>query len=212
MKIAIFNFTLFGINSYVVYDEALRECVVVDPGMMDHVEDQALSDFVERNKLKVIGIVNTHLHIDHVMGNRFIIDEYQAPVMASPADEFLGKRLNDQARQFGLPPISDTVEISRPLKDGDVIKVGNGELHVIAVPGHSPGGLALYDKEDGFLISGDALFEGSIGRTDLPGGDYHQLIDGIRKKLMALPDSTVVYPGHGNPTTIGQERIANPYL
>mgnify|MGYP001783160597 FL=1 len=113
---------------------------------------------------------------------------------------------------LGITERAEAVTITSPLQDGEVIKIGNGVLHVIHVPGHSPGHIALYDKEDGFIIGGDILFQGSVGRTDLPGGNHNQLIEGIRKRLMTLPDDTIVYPGHGNETTIGLERAHNPFL
>ncbi|MCM1153000.1 MAG: MBL fold metallo-hydrolase [Muribaculum sp.] len=212
MKVAIFQFALFGINTYVVYDPATLACIVVDPGMMDAAEKEALSRFVEKNGLHVEGIVNTHLHIDHVIGNKYLGEKYGARVSASSLDAFLGDRLDQQARQFGLSLNVDAIKIDRDLKDGDIIKIGEGELKVLAVPGHSPGGIALYDEKDGFVISGDSLFEGSVGRTDLPGGDYLQLINAVRDKLLTLPEATKVYPGHGPSTTIARELRYNPYL
>ena len=124
----------------------------------------------------------------------------------------LGERMKEQAMMFGIDRDFSGVDISSYLTDGEIIKIGNGELEVICVPGHSPGSVALYDKADGFVIVGDALFQGSIGRTDLPGGDYRTLIGSITKRLLTLPDDTVVYPGHGAPTTIGEEKRSNPYL
>ena len=120
--------------------------------------------------------------------------------------------MKDQARMFGIPEEVEDVSLGHELKDGDVITIGSGRLQVLAVPGHSPGGIALYDAEDGFLISGDSLFAGSIGRTDLPGGNFSMLIESIRSKLLTLPPDTVVYPGHGPATTIGHELSDNPFL
>lgn len=212
MKIAIFEFALFGINTYVVYDLATKASVVVDPGMMNSDEKEALGSFIEREGLHVEGVINTHLHIDHVIGNKYVSDKYKVPVSASKSDDFLGKRVNEQAREFGLPLSVDVVEADRDLKDGDTLKIGDGELKVLAVPGHSPGGIALYDKEGGYVISGDSLFNGSIGRTDLPGGDYRQLIKAVKEKLLTLPPETKVYPGHGPATTVGRELHSNPFL
>lgn len=212
MQIAIFQFSMFGINTYLVFDEDSKECLVVDPGMSNPEEEKAIENFISTKGLTLKHIVNTHLHIDHVVGIPFLREKYGAPVMAHPGDEFLGKRVADQAAMFGLRMKPEVIEISEYLEDGDKIQLGNGNLEVIAVPGHSKGSICLYDPKDGFLISGDALFQGSIGRTDLPGGNYKELIDNIHDKLLGLPDETVVYPGHGPATTIGEEKRSNPFL
>lgn len=212
MKIAVFQFYLFGITTYVVYDPATSSCAVIDPGMLGPKEEQAMSDFIERNHLKVTNIINTHLHIDHVIGNAYMKKTYGAPVLATKEDEPLGQRVKQQAQMFGIPEKVDDVVIDKYLKDGDIIKIGDGELKVIAVPGHSPGSIALYDEADGFVIAGDALFQGSIGRTDLPGGNHQQLISSIKNRLLTLPPSTIVYSGHGPSTTIAAESRHNPFL
>lgn len=212
MKVAIFQFSLFGINTYVVYDPETLSCAIIDPGMLGNREEKAMTDFIDKNKLKVTHIINTHLHIDHAVGNNFLKNTYNVPVLAHKDDEPLGERMQQQAYMFGINEKFKGVEITEYLTDGDIIKIGDGELEVICVPGHSPGSVALYDKKDNFLIAGDALFKGSIGRTDLPGGSHSQLISSIKEKLLTLPDNTVVYPGHGPATTIGDERRLNPYL
>ena len=212
MKVAIFTFSLFGINTYVVYDPTTLECAIIDPGMMGREEEEAMDKFISRNNLKVTNLINTHLHIDHVVGDRYVREHFGVKVKAHKDDAVLGERLQEQARMFGIPEKFDGVEISEYLKDGDVIRIGEGELKVIHVPGHSQGSIALYDEKDGFMIAGDILFAGSIGRTDLPGGNHEQLISGIKSKLLSLPDNTVVYPGHGPSTTIGAERYSNPFL
>lgn len=212
MKIAKFEFSLFGINTYVVYDPDSKECAIIDPGMLGKEEQNAMKNFISHENLTVRHLINTHLHIDHAVGNKFIVDNYDTPLKAHKNDEILGERIKQQAASFGIREKVDVVPVSEYLEEGDVISIGKGKLEVIHVPGHSQGGIALYDKEDGFLISGDSLFAGSIGRTDLPGGNGSQLIRNIKDKLLTLPDSTVVYPGHGSPTTIGYERKHNPFL
>lgn len=212
MKIVKFGFSLFGINTYVVVDPSTGKCAIVDPGMIDPEEENALADYIERNEYQVTHVINTHLHIDHVAGNHFAIERFHVPVLAHQDDESLGERIDLQAAQFGMSEKIDNVTISTYLHDGDTIEIGEGRLEVLHVPGHSQGSVVLYDREGGFVIVGDALFAGSIGRTDLPGGSYPQLIDSIKSKLMSLPDSTVVYPGHGPATTIGIERLSNPFL
>ncbi|MBD5195042.1 MAG: MBL fold metallo-hydrolase [Bacteroidales bacterium] len=212
MKVAKFEFSLFGINTYVVVDEATRKCAIIDPGMINKEEEDAMKKFVISNNLTVTHIINTHLHIDHAIGNIKAAALFDAPISAHKEDEFLGERMKQQAQMFGISEKVADVSINSYLTDGDIIKIGEGELTVLHVPGHSPGGIALYDKKDGFVISGDSLFAGSIGRTDLPGGDMTTLLNSVKSKLMTLPDSTIVYPGHGPATTIGRERNSNPFL
>ena len=203
---------MFGINTYVVYDPEAKEAAIVDPGMSRKDEFEAMEKFIEREGLKVTHLINTHLHIDHAVADNWVKARYGVPVEAHEADAMLGERIKQQAIMFGVQAEDAAVEIERRLEEGDVVRIGNGELHVLHVPGHSPGSICLYDKEDGFVIVGDALFEGSIGRTDLPGGNHRQLIDAIRSKLLTLPKDTVVLSGHGDATSIGREMESNPYL
>lgn len=212
MKVTRFTFSLFGINTYVVSDPATKACAIIDPGMLAPEENEAMTRFIEREGLKVEHLINTHMHIDHVAGNSFVTDRYGVPVSGHVKDATLAERVEMQAQQFGLPPVVHSFKIDVPLTEGDVIKIGEGSLKVLHVPGHSPGSIVLYDEADGFLIAGDVLFRGSIGRTDLPGGDFDTLISGITTKLMTLPGDTVVYPGHGEPTTIAHERSSNPFI
>lgn len=203
---------MFGVNCYVLWDPDTREAAIVDPGMADRAECDALDDFLTRNKLHATQLIDTHMHLDHIFGNLHVKERYGLPVRAAKADEFLGLTLNDQAARFRLPVKAEDHGIDMELKDGDVLHVGGEELRVLAVPGHSPGSIALYAPESGFVITGDALFAGSIGRTDLPGGDFATLVGSICEKLMKLPPETVVLPGHGAETTIGRELKSNPYI
>ena len=212
MKIVKFAFSLFGINTYIVYDPSSRKAAVIDPGMIDSDEEEALAAFVKREGLTVTHIINTHLHIDHAIGDKYAKKIFGAPVYAHRADEPLGARMTQQAQMFGLAARIDSVSVNSYLEDGDVIRIGSGELEVIHVPGHSPGGIALYDAKDGFVIAGDSLFAGSIGRTDLPGGDMKTLLNAVKGRLLTLPPETVVYSGHGPETTIGREAAVNPFL
>ena len=212
MKIAVFQLSLFGINTYVIYDPPTGCAAIIDPGMINEEEENAIDNFISRNNLKVTHIINTHLHIDHAIGNAHAVNAYKAPLHAHPDDFMLNDSMQTQAEMFGLPFRVNVADIDSPLHDGESIRIGEGTLQVIHMPGHSPGGVALYDKADGFLISGDSLFEGSVGRTDLPGGDMTALISAIKEKLLTLPDDTVVYPGHGGPPTIARERRTNPFL
>lgn len=212
MQVAIFQFSLFGINTYLVFDPDTKECAVIDPGMSSREEEKALENFIAEKGLALRQIINTHLHIDHVAGIPFLQKKYGAPVIAHEGDKFMADGIKEQARMFGLDLPLDNIEISEYIKAGDEIKIGKGTLKVLEVPGHSKGSIALYDKEGGYIITGDALFKGSIGRTDLPGGNYRELIDSIDKELLSLPDDTVVLPGHGPSSTIGEEKQSNPFL
>ena len=212
LKVARFGFYMFGINTYVVYDPEEKEAAIIDPGMSRPQEFEALEKFIDREGLKVTHLINTHLHIDHAIADSWVKARYGVPVEANADDSILGSRLLEQARMFGVRSEDAAVEIDRQLKDGDTVRIGGGELKVLHVPGHSPGSICLYDKEDDFVIVGDALFQGSIGRTDLPGGNHRQLVDAIKNKLLTLPRETMVLPGHGDHTTIGEEWDSNPYL
>lgn len=212
MKIKTFPLLLFGVNCYVVYDPEKKEAAIVDPGIVDNREIEEIDRFFKENDLKVVAVINTHLHIDHVLANAGLAEKYGVPVMAHADDEFLGLDLQSQIQKFHLPFKLKNAGVTQHLEDREKIKIGRGELDVIHVPGHSPGGIGLYDPEGGFLISGDTLFDGSIGRTDLPGGSLARLLESIKKRFYSLPDETVVYPGHGEPTTIGREKASNPYV
>ena len=212
MQVAIFQFSLFGINTYVVFDPATDKCAIIDPGMVNVREQDAIRKFIEAKTLEVTHIINTHLHVDHSIGNTWAVKTFGAPVLAHKDDEFLGRSLATQATAFGVPGEVNNVNIDHYLTEGEKIHIGEGTLEVLHVPGHSPGSVVLYDRQDGFIIAGDVLFSGSVGRADLPGGNMHRLIDGITNKLLTLPDSTIVYPGHGPATTIGCEKRSNPYL
>ena len=212
LKVAKFGFYMFGINTYVVYDPIDKDAAIIDPGMSRKEEFDAIEKFIEREGLKVTHLINTHLHIDHAIADNWVKEKYGVPVEAHSDDASLGERMKQQALMFGLRASDVSVEIDRTLKEGDVVKIGQGELKVLHVPGHSPGSICLYDKEDDFVIVGDALFQGSIGRTDLPGGNHRQLVDAIKNKLLTLPRDTMVLSGHGGKTTIGDEWDGNPYL
>ena len=212
LKIAKFGFYMFGINTYLVYDPEEKEAAIIDPGMSRKQEFDALENFIEKEGLKVTHLINTHLHIDHAIADNWVSEKYGVPVEAHPDDAMLGERIKQQAQMFGVEAEDVAVEVGHPLKEGDTVKIGRGELKVLHVPGHSPGSICLYDKEDGFVIVGDALFQGSIGRTDLPGGNHRQLVDAIKNKLLTLPRETAVLSGHGDVTTIGREWDGNPYL
>ncbi len=212
MKIKQIQNNPFQENTYVVWDEASMEAAIVDCGALFPQEEERIEAFVNDNNLKVKYILNTHLHLDHCFGNAWAARRYGILPMAHEEDETLLARMGEQARMFGLPFEVRTEKLGGYLKDGDVLTLGENRIEVIHTPGHSRGGLCFYIPSAGWLISGDSLFEGSIGRTDLEGGSYATLIKSITERLMALPEDTVVYPGHGPYTTIGDEKKSNPFL
>lgn len=198
-------------NTILLYDET-QEAILVDCGCYTDHERNKLSTFLKRHELTLKALLSTHLHIDHVLGNNFIRDTFGLLTQAAQADEFLIDNAIEYAAALGLKGVEQPSQIGIYLKDGDLIRFGNTSLKVIAVPGHSPGGLCFYSEADRLLIAGDVLFAGSIGRADLPGGDYKALINGIKSKLFTLPDDVVVLPGHGPTTTIGKEKRTNPFF
>ena len=212
MKIKQIQNNPFQENTYVVWDEASMEAAIVDCGALFPQEEERIEAFVSDNNLKVKYILNTHLHLDHCFGNAWAAEHYGVLPMAHEDDETLLARMGEQVRMFGLPFEVKTEKLGGYLKDGDVLTLGENRIEVIHTPGHSRGGLCFYIPSAGWLISGDSLFEGSIGRTDLEGGSYATLIKSITERLMTLAEETVVYPGHGPYTTIGDEKKSNPFL
>lgn len=212
LKRAKFSFYLFGINTYVVYDPDAREAAIIDPGMTRPEEFDAMEKFIARENLSVTHLINTHLHIDHAIANQWVKRKYDVAVETHPLEGNLGRMMMQQGAAFGVAGAEGPIEIERPLHDGDTVRIGSGELKVLHVPGHSPGSIVLYCEKEGFAIAGDTLFEGSVGRSDLPGGNHRQLIDAISSKILTLPEETVIYPGHGDPTTVGNEKKMNPFL
>ena len=212
LKITRFVLNPFQENTYIVYDEQSKDAVIVDPGMYYEEENKAVESFISDNGLRLTAVINTHMHLDHCFGAKFLHDKYGVGVSAHASDAPLGQSLPEQCRRFGINNCKEGLDIARPLADGDTICIGDSVLNVIHIPGHSPGGIALYCPRQKFVIVGDSLFKGSIGRTDLEGGNQEVLVRAIRKGLLTLPDDTVVLSGHGEPTTIGQERMSNPFL
>ena len=197
-------------NTYILYDES-GDCAIIDPGMDTAREQNVVVNFIRDNHLKPVLLLNTHCHIDHVLGNKFIFDQYGLKPKFHEGELPVLEAVVAYAPMMGI-----RYEVS-PVPDGylpetGAIKFGNTELQLIFAPGHSPAHLCFYDKEANILVGGDVLFRGSIGRSDLPGGNFTQLIDNIEQKLFTLPDDCTVYPGHGPETTIGQERRSNPFL
>lgn len=211
MKVKVFINNPWQQNTVLLYDET-GEAVVVDCGCFAKDEEENLKAFLSENRLKPVALLDTHLHIDHIFGNGFIQETYGLKAQASQADEFLIEHAIEYAALLGISGITQPPRLGGYLKDGDTVEFGHSKLSVIAVPGHSPGGLCFYSEADRLLIAGDVLFAGSVGRSDFPGGDSQLLLDGIRDKLFVLPDEVKVIPGHGPATTIGEEKKYNPFF
>lgn len=202
----------FGENMYILWDEESRDAVIVDPGMMRNAEREMVTKFIEGQQLNVKHVLLTHMHLDHVTGARWLANETGADVCANSQDAQLGLELPKQVAQFGMEFEVEPLTIDRDLVEGDTIQLGDELIQVLHVPGHSPGGLAFYLPQSGLLIAGDTIFNGSVGRTDLFGGDMAQLLNSIREKILPLPDETVIASGHGPTTTIADEKRFNPFL
>lgn len=212
LKIRIFNFNMIQVNTLVLYD-GTKEAVIVDPGMGSFLEREELDLFVKENELKIKYIINTHPHIDHVLGNGYCVDVYKAPLLMHEAGLPVYHRSIAYGAAFGMDcDKSDFPAPDRYMQEGDRICFGNQELQVLYTPGHADGSVCLYSPVSGCVIVGDVLFADSIGRSDLPTGNHALLIESIKTKLFTLPETTVVYPGHGPTTTIGSEKRDNPFL
>lgn len=209
-KVQFFTNNPYQENTYILFDET-GECVIIDPGMETASEQNAVVNFIRANKLKPVLLLNTHCHIDHVLGNKFIFDQYglkpKFNIGELPLLEAVPSYAPGMGIRYEVSPIPDEY-----LPETGTISFGNTELTLIFAPGHSPAHLCFYDKKDNILIGGDVLFRNSIGRTDLPGGSFEELIKNIEEKLLTLPDDCTVYPGHGPHTSIGFEKQTNPFL
>ncbi len=210
LYIQTFVFNSFSENTYVIYDQS-QTCAIIDPGCYAPEEQKALSDFIQQHNLKVTHLINTHGHIDHVLGNQYVKDTYGVELALHEQEIPTLQAATTYAPVYSIMDYVP-VEIDTWLREGDIIQVGATTLQVLHVPGHSPGHIALYSAQDRLCLAGDVLFQGSIGRTDLPCGDHPTLLQSIYQKLFPLGDDVVIYPGHGPTTTLGEEKRNNPYL
>jgi len=209
LSVQSFTFNPFQENTYVLFDET-KEAVIIDPGCSDRAEEKELSQWIDDAGLKVRFILLTHSHIDHILGAWFVKDKYKAPLCIHPKDEATLRSGKVVSAMYGLDKFTP-VEHDQYLSEEQLVKFGNTKLSVLFLPGHAPGHVGFYHADEKVLIGGDVLFRSSIGRTDLPGGDFDTLISSIHQKLFTLPDDVVVYPGHGPETTIGEEKVSNPF-
>lgn len=209
-SLQLFTHNPYQENTYIIYDET-GECAIIDPGMYTAAEQNAVVNFIKNNNLRPVLLLNTHCHIDHVLGNKFVFEQYGLKPQFNKGELPLIEAAPAWAQQTGLryelSPLPDTY-----LPESGTVRFGNTTLELIFAPGHSPAHLCFYSTKDNWMIGGDVLFKNSVGRTDLPGGNHQQLIQNIKEKLFILPDECVVYPGHGPETTIGYEKLHNPFF
>lgn len=209
LHVKTFVFNPFSENTYVVYDDSL-EAVVIDPGCYEQEEKDQLDNFIKSEKLTVKYLLDTHAHIDHVLGNYHVKEKYKVPFLMHKKDESVLKAVKAYAPNYGFINYTEALP-DQFLEEGDEVIFGNSKFSVLFVPGHAPGHIAFYNQKEKILMGGDVLFKRSVGRTDLPGGNHETLINSIHQKLFVLPDDVVVYPGHGDTTTLGEEKISNPF-
>ena len=205
-----FTFNPVQENTYVVYNEK-GDCCIIDPGCYFASEEQELKDFIEKNGLQPVYLLNTHCHLDHIFGNRFVQKTFGLSLYLHKLEKPVLEHGPASGQLWQLPFDNYDGELNY-LDEGEVVRIGEDELHVLFTPGHSPGSISFYNAEAKFVISGDVLFQGSVGRTDLPGGDFTILQESIKTKLYTLPADVIVYSGHGESTTIGDEMKTNPFV
>ena len=210
-RVAKFTFNPFQENTYLIYDDT-KQCIIIDPGCIEDHEKMELTNFIENEGLTPVRLINTHCHIDHVFGNHFISEKYGLELEIHEGELPVLNSVPQVAMMYGIPLKDPMIPAKKFIKEGDKIEFGNTKLTTIFTPGHSPASISFYCKAAQFVIAGDVLFYGSIGRTDLPGGNFETLISNIKTKLFPLGDDVVVYSGHGPQTTIGYEKKTNPFL
>lgn len=211
INIHTFIFNPFDENTYILYDET-KECVIIDPGCYEKPEQKELTDFIEKQELKPVRLLNTHCHLDHVFGNKFVADQYGLELEINELELPVLQSVPMAVQLYNIPNVEISPKPGKFLSEENAVEFGNSKLDILFIPGHSPGHIVFYNKEQKIVIVGDVLFYGSIGRTDLPGGDHDTLISNIKEKLFALEDDFQVYTGHGSTTNIGFEKKNNPFL
>ena len=209
-SVAMMTFSPFQENTYVLYDDT-KECVIIDPGCYSKAEKEELKNFITNAGLTPVKLLLTHAHLDHVFGNKYVFDTFGLQPILHKGEVGVLNSAAQVGAMYGVPTEPSPAPLSF-LEEGDVVEFGTSKLEVLFTPGHSPASIAFYCRDNDFIIAGDVLFRGSIGRTDLPGGNFNTLIESIKTKLFPLDDKTTVYSGHGTETTIGWEKKTNPFL
>lgn len=210
VHVQAFVFSPIQENTYLVYNDN-GNALIIDPGCYFTAEHEMLKNFMEEKKLRPVQLLNTHCHLDHVFGNKWVHETYGLELHIHPEEEKMLALAPQSGLKWGIP-FDNYAGPLHFLHEADTVKLDEDSFEILLAPGHSPGSICFYNKAQGFIIAGDVLFHESIGRTDLPYGDHETLLNSIREKLFVLPDETVVYNGHGQPTTIGHEKRFNPFL
>ena len=210
MKVEIFRFNLFEVNTYLVYDQT-KECVIIDPGCYSEKEREFLTKTLEDKELKPIMIINTHCHSDHILGVNFLKEQYGIPFAANPKDEFLLENAAEYASRWRWK-IDTPIKIDIPCEECTIIKFGETVLKCTHTPGHTPGGQTIYAEKEKIMFTGDTLFKGTIGRTDLDGASYDDEMASIRNIILRFDSLYEIFPGHGEPTSVGIETTENPFV
>ncbi len=211
LNIKVFTFNPFQENTYLIYD-LKGIALIIDPGCSNRQEEMELIHFIETNHLKIEAILNTHAHLDHIFGNQFMKSQYNVPIYLHKDDELILKNAGIAAKLYGINGYKPSPNVDIYLNHNDEITFGDIKFKVLHTPGHAPGHVVFYNKDEKFVINGDVLFRGSYGRTDLPGGKPMDLFKSITEVMFALPEDTIVHCGHGSTTTIGNEINSNPIL
>jgi glyoxylase-like metal-dependent hydrolase (beta-lactamase superfamily II) len=209
LSINFFEFNPFAENTYILFDET-NEAVIVDAGCYGRDEEKELSDFIAEKKLNIKAVINTHSHIDHILGAYYVKDKYKVPLLVHRLDEPMLRAGKVTSQMYGIDRYNE-VTADGYISENEPVTFGNQSFKVLFLPGHAPGHVGFYHEKQKVLFGGDVLFHRSIGRTDLPGGNYDTLIESIHNKIFTLPDDVVVYPGHGPATTVGDEKVKNPF-
>ncbi len=210
LKVQTFVFSMFYENTYLIWDDESKEAAVIDPGCLETFEENKLASEIENNDLKIKYLINTHCHIDHIFGNHFVKSKFNCEYLAPKEDIPLLNNAENQGKLFGVV-VNKSPKPDRFIDEKTDINLGNSKPKFLFTPGHTPGEYSIYFENEKLCFTGDVLFREGIGRTDLWGGDTKILLESINQKLYALPDEVVIYPGHGDPSTIGYEKTNNPF-
>ena len=211
MNIQTFTFNPFQENTYVLYDNT-KECIIIDPGCYTREEEALLANFINKNQLTPVKLINTHCHIDHILGNKFVCKKWNINLFTHKEELHLLQASEEISKMYGFEDYNLSPMPKEYLNVEQKIKFGEISLEVLFCPGHSPGHICLFCKKNNILIAGDVIFKGSIGRTDLPGGDYKVLLESINKEIIRLPNETQIYSGHGPSTVLSEEKKHNPFI